>query len=531
MEASIRNDVGAGFEDFLDFPTLGLSVDFSGTGLAWQSIYQEMGERLVLALKAMQELESGKIANPDENRMVGHYWLRNPKLAPTTEIRTEIETTIRRVDSFARRVRAGEVKGQTGCFKNFLLIGIGGSALGPQLATEALTSRCHNGLRPYFIDNTDPDGFTHVINDIGNELGRTLCLVVSKSGKTRETHNGMIFLERQFRSAGLKFESHAVAITMPGSELHQHALRRNWLDTFHIWDWVGGRTSFFSAVTLLPLALVGVSIHEFLAGAKEADIITRSNPLRSNPALRLAASWFHLIETEGKCCAAIIPYKDSLSHLSRYLQQLVMESLGKEKDVKGNIVNKGVVIFGNKGSTDQHSFVQQLRDGTDNAFTIFVKISRNGSDTLLKEEGVTVGDYLEGFASGTEKALKEKGRRTTAINLQDMSAFGLASLVAIFERTVGYLASLWEINAYHQPGVEAGKKAAEEIVQLKSQILNCLRSSRRVPMPVSAISERINQNLPVSLVRNLCDYLAANKRFGIVKIKTRNLSEESYFSV
>ena len=206
------------------------------------------------AYEAMDALEKGTIANPDEKRMVGHYWLRKPSLAPTKELRAEIEETDARIKKFATDVHTGKIVAQNGKrFEQILLIGIGGSALGPQFVSDALgTSR--NRMSIAFFDNTDPDGFDRAFEKLDHLLPQTLVIVISKSGGTKETRNGMIETEARFKAVGLDFARHAVAVTGEGSELDQHAEKSEWLARFPMWDWVGGRTSVMSAVGLVPMA-------------------------------------------------------------------------------------------------------------------------------------------------------------------------------------------------------------------------------------------------------------------------------------
>jgi glucose-6-phosphate isomerase len=157
-----------------------------------------------------------------------------------------------------------------------------------------------------------------------------------------------------------------------------------------------------------------------------------------------------------------------------------MESLGKERDLSGNTVHQGIAVYGNKGSTDQHAFVQQLREGVPNFFATFVEVlkdRRDGLPSLAVEEDVTAGDYLHGFLLGTREALTEKGRGSVTITVGDVSARSIGALVALFERTVGLYALLVGINAYHQPGVEAGKKAAAAVLDVQKALLGALRSS------------------------------------------------------
>ncbi|MBA3273356.1 MAG: glucose-6-phosphate isomerase, partial [Chthoniobacterales bacterium] len=167
----------------------------------------------------------------------------------------------------------------------------------------------------------------------------------------------------------------------------------------------------------------------------------------------------------------VLPYKDRLLLFSRYLQQLVMESLGKEFDLDGRIVNQGIAVYGNKGSTDQHAYVQQLRDGVLNFFVTFIEVRKDRETQRFEvEPGLTSGDYLQGLLRGTRAALAEKGRESITISIPEVNAFTVGALIALYERAVGFYASLVNINAYHQPGVEAGKKAATEVLQLQQRV-------------------------------------------------------------
>src|SRR6476660_9919284 len=362
-----------------------------------------MQPKIDKAFAAMRELESGAIANPTEKRMVGHYWLRNPRLAPTADIRKEIEDTIKRIKRFAEDVHAGKITAENGKrLEHVLLIGIGGSALGPQFVADALGSS-HDPMDLFFFDNTDPDGFDRVFARMGDQLSQTLVVVVSKSGGTKETRNGMLEAEVALAANGLQFAKHAVAVTGIGSDLDQYAEKNGWLARFPMYDWVGGRTSVMSAVGLFPMALKGFDIDSFLAGAAAMDERTRTGDVAQNPAMLLALMWYCAGNGKGDKDMVIIPYKDRLALFAKYLQQLVMESLGKEKDLDGNIVQQGVAVYGNKGSTDQHAYVQQLREGINNFFVTFIEVlkdramaARPGDDaaSLVVEPGVTSGDYL-----------------------------------------------------------------------------------------------------------------------------------------
>jgi glucose-6-phosphate isomerase len=475
--------------------------------------------RIQKAFAAMAELERGAIANPDENRMVGHYWLRNPGMAPSAAIRQEIEDTIAAVKAFAAKVHDGTIKGAKGSFKNLLLIGIGGSALGPQFVAKALGQPGNDKLSIFFIDNTDPDGIDKVIAEIGSDLGRTLCLTVSKSGGTKETRNGMLEAKAAYERAGLEFGRHAVAVTGVNSELDQVAAQNGWNGRFPMWDWVGGRTSELSAVGLLPAALQGIDIDGLLAGARACDEITRTPDLKTNPAAQLAAIWYYSGNGKGTKNMVILPYKDRLELFSKYLQQLIMESLGKQLDRSRKVVNQGITVLGNKGATDQHSYIQQLRDGLDNFFVTFIRVLRDRSkNSIMVEPNVTTGDYLDGLYQGTRAALYENGRESVTITITEVSPFSVGALIALFERIVGLYADMINVNAYNQPGVEAGKKAASAVIDLQRRILNYLNANAKGNFTASQISQAIDAVDDTESVLDICEHLAANPDRGVSRI-------------
>jgi len=463
---------------FLYYRDLDFSLDISRVKFP-EDFFEKMHPKIEKAFAAMRELEAGAIANPTEKRMVGHYWLRNPALAPTPELRTEIEDTIRRIKSFAEDVHAQKITAENGkSFRHVLLIGIGGSALGPQLVADALGS-AHDPMNIFFFDNTDPDGFDRVFERMDDLLSQTLVIVISKSGGTKETRNGMLETEARFKDKQLPFNNHAVAVTGAGSDLDKYAEENKWLARFPMYDWIGGRTSVMSAVGLLPMALEGFDIDNLLAGAAAMDERTRIPDMTQNAAMLLALMWYYAGSGKGDKDMVIIPYKDRLALFAKYLQQLVMESLGKEKDLDGKTVHQGIAVYGNKGSTDQHAYVQQLRDGVLNFFVTFIEVCKDRRGKRFEvEDGITSGDYLQGFLRGTRSALYESGRESITISIPEMNAFNLGALIALYERAVGFYGSLVHINAYDQPGVEAGKKAATRLLQLQKQVTEKLATDQ-----------------------------------------------------
>ena len=513
---------------YTEFPSIGLAIDLSRINFP-DGFFDKMQPRMQKAFADMASLEKGAIANPDEKRMVGHYWLRNPALAPTPEIRKEIETTLAAVKSFTTQVHSGAIAGERGAFKNVLLIGIGGSALGPQFVSNALGNPVRDKMDIYFFDNTDPDGMDKVLSKIITELGQTLCIVISKSGGTKETRNGMLEAKAAYERAGLNFGKHTVAVTQIGSELDKYAVANGWIKRFPMWDWVGGRTSETSAVGLLPAALQGLAIDELLEGAKSCDLLTRSGDVKGNPAAQLALAWCAVGNAKGEKDMVVLPYKDRLELFSRYLQQLIMESIGKEKDLAGNVVSQGLAVYGNKGSTDQHAFVQQLREGLHNFFVTFIEVLKDRDEQSLQvEPGVTSGDYLHGFFLGTREALFEKDRESITLTIEEVSPRTVGMLIALFERTVGFYADLVGINAYHQPGVEAGKKAAGAVIALQGRIREYLQSKRGHALTSSQIASGIGAHGEYETVFKICEHLGANSGSGIKKTSAGSPFESTY---
>ncbi|MEO7934500.1 MAG: glucose-6-phosphate isomerase [Chthoniobacterales bacterium] len=455
---------------FLRYSDLGFSLDISRMTFA-DDFFASMSDKISAAFAAMKRLEEGEIANPDEGRMVGHYWLRDVDIAPDATLKQEILSTLKSIRAFASEIHAG------GKFTHVLLVGIGGSALGPQFVADALGSPADKA-KILFLDNTDPDGFDRIFAQLAGKASSTLVVVISKSGGTKETRNGMVETEAFFAKQDVPFAPNAVAVTGEGSELDRYAVKNGWLKRFPMFDWIGGRTSVMSAVGLVPAALQGIDIDAFLAGAAAMDRKTRLPNLESNAAMQLALMWYAVGEGKGKKDMVVLPYKDRLMLFSKYLQQLLMESLGKELDLDGNVVHQGIAVYGNKGSTDQHAYVQQLRDGVNNFFATFIEVREaRTSESMQVEPGVISGDYLQGFLRGTRTALSQSDRQSITISIPAVNPFTVGMLIALYERAVGFYASLININAYHQPGVEAGKKAATEVLELQKKLVSTLQHS------------------------------------------------------
>ncbi|MEX2216893.1 MAG: glucose-6-phosphate isomerase [Phycisphaeraceae bacterium] len=510
-------------------PSVGLSLDISRIRFGDRYL-AEMEPRIEHAYSEMERLESGVKVNPDElddagkkGRMVGHYWLRNSAVAPTPELQQTIETALADIRKFVKKVHKGTIappkSSGAAKFTDILVIGIGGSALGPQLVADCLGGLGGeaDAMKVHFLDNTDPDGFDRIYAQLKKKLKSTLVLVISKSGGTAETRNGMLEVQAMFEERVLKFNRHAVAVTGVDSKLDKVAVENKWLARFPMWDWVGGRASVMSAVGLLPAALQGIDIDAFLAGAAAMDEITRSRETAKNPAALLALMWHHETEGKGAKDMVVLPYKDRLLLLSRYLQQLIMESLGKRMNLdESKEVFQGIAVYGNKGSTDQHAYVQQLRDGVQNFFATFIvaqcdSTQQKPETDIEVEPGVTSGDFLKGFWQGTRSALFDSGRGSITIVIDKLTVRTLGALIALYERAVGYYATLVDINAYHQPGVEAGKKAAASVLTIQNKVTKHMAADA-APATAESIADAIGEKANVETVFHILSHLAANSR-------------------
>ncbi len=483
------------------------AVNFAGMRFTDEDLNALSG-KFADAAGEMRKLEAGEVKNPDENRRVTHFTDR------AGYVRSELFYA---VEAFVEDVHSGALAGSTGKrFDAVVVNGIGGSALGPQLLQFALNGpywnelpaeRRRRYLKIYFLDNTDSAGLSDLIAVM--DLERTLHLTISKSGGTQETKNNLDALEDLYRARHLDFARHAAAITMRGSALDSKACGEKWLRVFEMSESIGGRTSETSIVGHLPAALTGIDFREFICGACRMDEWTRAADFRSNPAAMLAAMWYIAGNGRGDRNMVIVPYSDRLILLSRYLQQLVMESLGKELDLDGKTVHQGLSVFGNKGGTDAHAFIQQLNDGRDDFFVTFVEVLQDAMTVPLPGD-VSMGDYLHGFMAGLSAALRRKGRQVITIQIERVGAAELGMLIALYERAVAIYAELIHINAFHQPGVQAYKKAAGAVLQLRRSLFGSLAKLGAVDGTAAEIAERAGMGDSAVEVAGLLDKAALN---------------------
>ena len=354
----------------------------------------------------------------------------------------------------------------------FVILGIGGSMLGPKTIIEALAP-LDLRRKVFCLDNIDPNLIQEVANWL--PLEKTLFLVQTKSGTTPETVAQYLFFQNQLQQARLDIRKHMVFITDPVSGwLRKIATELN-IDTFAVPQNVGGRFSVLTPIGLLIAALLGVDIAAMLAGAKQ--IVTK----QQLEAWQMATASFLLVQKE-KTNVVIMPYSSRLKTFSEWCVQLVAESLGKQFNLDGEEVFAGLTPIPAVGVTDQHSQLQLFKEGPHDKQIIFIQIESHQSLVTIPAEELQNHpslDYLykQSFNSlmqaefiGTRQSLIEAGRPNMTITISQLDAWHLGALFMFFELYTVFLAQLWNINAFDQPGVERSKILTKEILSKKSKI-------------------------------------------------------------
>ncbi len=361
-------------------------------------------------------------------------------------------------------------------FDNFVVLGIGGSALGPIAAFQALCHLRHNELpkskrkapKLYVEDNVDPERMAALLDVL--DLDKTVFNVVTKSGATSETMAQYLIIMKILKDKyGDEAKNHMIATTSENKGNLIKIAKQEGLKTFYIPDGVGGRFSELCPVGLLPAAVVGIDIKAMLAGAAHMDKICKNKDVKKNPALLTAFLQF-LAMKRGKNISVMMPYADSLKYIADWYCQLWGESLGKADDNDGNKVFVGQTPVKALGVTDQHSQVQLYREGPfDKVITLLavknyrttVEISQGCADIpdVSFLCGHTMNELITAEREATEYALTTANRLNHTITLPEVNAFTIGELLYLFEMETAYAGAMLNINTFNQPGVEGGKNA------------------------------------------------------------------------
>ena len=377
------------------------------------------------------------------------------------------EETVWYVKEFAAMVR--------GRFDNVLVLGIGGSALGGIAVSEALLKPYWNLLTPeqrdnyprlFFLDNIDPDQITGLLNTI--DLKRTLVNVITKSGSTAETMSQyMIVKDIMERELGGEYRKNIVATTDKKVGVLRQLADQEGYKTFVVPDDVGGRFSVFSAVGLLPLALVGIDIDEIMNGIKDMDLALKNTNISENIAAQNALIHYLMDTKKNKRLSVMMPYSSRLKYVSDWYVQLWAESLGKQVDNKGKEVHVGPTPIKALGATDQHSQIQLYNEGPNDKVISFIRVEEFDNELKIPQifdytgigylGGKSINQLINAEADSTRVALSDYKRPTVTISIPKVDAYNVAQLLYMLEVQTAIAGELYNINTFNQPGVEQAK--------------------------------------------------------------------------
>lgn len=362
-----------------------------------------------------------------------------------------------------------------GRFDNILVLGIGGSALGGIAVTEALlkpywnllSEEQRNGFpKIFFLDNIDPDTITGLLDIL--DLKRTLVNVITKSGSTAETMSQFMIVKNILeQELGADYRYNVVATTDKKTGILRQIAEQEGYKAFVVPDDVGGRFSVFSAVGLLPFALVGIDIDEITNGIKDMDLALKNTDIRENIAAQNALIHYLLDTQKGKNISVMMPYSSRLKYVADWYAQLWAESLGKNKDKNGNDVNIGPTPVKALGATDQHSQIQLYNEGPNNKIINFIRVGEFDNTLEIPPifeytgigylGGKTVNQLINAEADSTKVALSDYNRPNVTINMPKVNGYYIGQLLYMFEVQTAIAGELYNINTFDQPGVEQAK--------------------------------------------------------------------------
>ena len=435
----------------LDFNYRNVSADLIGSehGLNLEEEFNNYSERI-----------SNIISNLNSRKDKPGQWLQWMNLGYNEE-------TVWYVKEFASMVKDR--------FENVLILGIGGSALGGLAVTEALLKPYWNLLSPaqrdnypriFFLDNIDPDQINGLLNIL--DLKKTLVNVITKSGSTAETMSQFMIVKTRLEAElGDDYRKNVVATTDKSIGVLRQLSDQEGYKTFVVPDDVGGRFSVFSAVGLLPFALVGIDIDEIMQGIKDMDLALKNTDIHHNIAAQNALIHYLMDTQKGKKLSVMMPYSQRLKYVSDWYVQLWAESLGKEFDNDGNKVNVGPTPIKALGATDQHSQIQLYNEGPNDKVINFIRVKE--FDTTLEIPvcfeytgigylgGKSINTLINAEADSTKVALTDYQRPNVTITLEKVDAYNLAQLLYMLEIQTAIAGELYNINTFNQPGVEQAK--------------------------------------------------------------------------
>lgn len=363
-----------------------------------------------------------------------------------------------------------------GRFENILVLGIGGSALGGLAVTQALLKPYWNLMskeqrqnfpRIFFLDNIDPDEMSSLLDVL--DLKKTLVNVITKSGDTAETMaQFMVIKDRLSQVLGEdEYRKNVVATTDKQTGVLRQIAEQEGYKTFVVPDDVEGRFSVFSAVGLLPFALVGINIDEIINGVKDMDLALKNTNIHDNIAAQNALIHYLMDTHKGKSISVMMPYSSKLKYLGDWYCQLWAESLGKNEDLEENPILTGPTPLKAVGATDQHSLVQLFNEGKNDKLINFIKIEEFETTLDIPQifsytgigylGGKTINELMNAEADSTKVSLSDYSKPTVTITLPKIDGYHIGQLIYMLEVQTAIAGALYNINAFNQPGVEQYK--------------------------------------------------------------------------
>jgi len=479
------------------------------------------------AMDKVKQIESGAIVNKTankaetEDRAVDHYNLRlHDELVKGKSLQHSLKLW-EEIKTYVEQILDGKIVNEDGNrYEDVIFNGIGGSYLGPLMLVIAYHGDNYNikkgsdklPLNLHFFSNTDPDSF-HVLSQ-KLDLKKAIMVNISKSGGTQETKGNMDTFNNLLSMQGLSMGPHNIAVTTPGSGFDKFAQQNKFMNIFYMFNETGGRTSIVSAVGMVPAAFARIPFEQFLQGQSYMDELTRKDNILENPALLTAIGIDILTKRQGRKNMIVLGYSDFLKEFAHYLQQLYMESLGKEYDENGIPNPEGQTVFGGVGTGEQHAFMQQVQKGIPDCFVRFVHFLKRKHDYELSDAG-SMGRQLLAFVKGTEDALLQNGRPFMTSTFDQCDMFNIGMMVALEERIVTFIGAFRNINAYDQPGVQDGKKAASAMNAVSLKIENFVsQKTRGWEWKGDAVQARqdfeLDKNTPIWFVDAVLSDLFAN---------------------
>ena len=480
----------------------GLNLDFSKNRITSDtlSLLAELAEERQLADK-IQAMFAGELVNQSEKRPALHTALRNfssrPVIADGEDVMPEVRSTLKRIEEFCWRIRRHQWRGYSNKpFTDVVSIGIGGSFLGPKLASAALKPYWDSSLNIHYLSNIDGSNITEILHQLNPAT--TLFIVQSKSFGTQETLKNALACRHWFLDNGgseADLARHFAAVSANVEKAVEFGIAEE--NIFPMWDWVGGRYSLWSAIGLpLALAIGADNFRDMLQGAFLMDEHFRTAPLDKNMPVVMALLGIWYINFFGMSSHAILPYDHYLRSLPTHLQQLDMESNGKSVTQQGVAVDyqTGPIIWGGVGTNGQHAFHQLLHQGThfapcdfilpmqshnpiDNFHAMLASNCLSQSQALLqgKSEQEAFDELIAGGMDEAQASVLAKqkaipgNRPSNTLYFPRTTPKTLGALIALYEHKVAAQGMIWDVNSFDQWGVELGKQLGDKVLNALEQ--------------------------------------------------------------